>query len=278
MDPVIDVLELSEELRGPAPPTLVEVRWVREDPPGNSRGHIPGAYVVDLETELAGPAGLGGRHPLPSPCGFEETMRRAGVSMDRPVVVYDAGNAAMIAAARAWWMLRWAGHGNVRVLDGGMLNWSVAGHLVVPEPEPAWGPGDFIVRPGAMRVLDADQAAVVARAGLLLDARAPERYRGDFEPYDAMGGHIPGAVSAPAAQNVDEKGRFLTASALRDRFASLGAETAPEVATYCGSGVRASQQVLALERAGIPSGLYVGSWSDWSADPTRPVATGFRPC
>ncbi|MFH0518521.1 sulfurtransferase [Streptomyces sp. M41] len=277
MDPVIDSMLLAEELRGPAPPTVVEVRWDREDPRVGPRGHIPGAHVVDLAKVFAGPAGPGGRNPLPAPDDFEAAMREIGVSMDRPVVVYDPGYSAAVAAARAWWTLRWAGHENVRVLDGGMRDYSAAGHHVVADPDPPGRRGDFVVRPGGMDVLDAEQAAVVARSGLLLDARVGERYRGEFEPYDPVAGHIPGAVSAPAAYNVDERGLFLPPSALRERFASLGADTAPEVATYCGSGVRGSQQVLALERAGIPSGLYVGSWSDWSTDPTRPAATGPEP-
>ncbi|MFF8839953.1 sulfurtransferase [Streptomyces sp. NPDC015130] len=274
MNPIISASELLSESAGARPPVLLDVRWTLGGPPGRpayEAGHLPGAVYVDLDAELAGPPGSGGRHPLPDVAAFGAVMRRAGVSADRPVVVYDGGLGW--GAARAWWLLRWTGHQDVRVLDGGLAAWTGELSEKTPEPEP----GDFRPEPGALGLLDADGAAELARAGLLLDARAAERYRGDVEPIDRVGGHIPGAVSAPTTENVDADGRFLAAGALRDRFTALGAAEDVPVAVYCGSGVSGAHQVLALELAGIPAALYAGSWSEWSGDPARPVATGPDP-
>jgi thiosulfate/3-mercaptopyruvate sulfurtransferase len=235
-------------------------------------GHIPGAVYVDLDADLAGPAGAAGRHPLPDVASFGAVMRRAGVSADRDVVVYDGGQGW--AAARTWWMLRWTGHPSVRVLDGGLGAWEGPLETAVPSPVP----GTFEPVPGAVALLDADGAAALARSGILLDARAAERYRGDVEPIDRVGGHIPGAVSAPTSQNVAQDGRFLPADALASRFKSLGASgDSGEVGVYCGSGVSGAHEVLALAVAGIDAALYVGSWSEWSSDESRPVATGPEP-
>ncbi|MGA5873555.1 sulfurtransferase [Streptomyces cinereoruber] len=274
MKPIISASELLSESAGARPPVLLDVRWALGGPPGRpayDAGHLPGAVYVDLDTELAGPPGSGGRHPLPDPEVFGAAMRRAGVSADRPVVVHDGGSGW--GAARAWWLLRWAGHPDVRVLDGGLAAWTGELTEKVTAPEP----GDFRPEPGALGLLDADGAAAFARSGLLLDARAAERYRGDVEPIDRVGGHIPGAVSAPTTENVDAGGLFLAADALRDRFTALGAAEGTPVAVYCGSGVSGAHEVLALEIAGIPAALYAGSWSEWSADPSRPVATGPDP-
>jgi thiosulfate/3-mercaptopyruvate sulfurtransferase len=185
--------------------------------------------------------------------------------------VYDGGQGW--AAARAWWLLRWTGHPEVRVLDGGLAAWT--GTLSPELPAPA--PGTFAPAPGAVPLLDADGAAALARTGLLLDARAGERYRGEVEPIDPVGGHIPGALSAPTTENVAADGRFLPAAELADRFKALGASDAPEVGVYCGSGVSGAHEVLALAVAGIPAALYVGSWSEWSHDSSRPVAVGPDP-
>ncbi|OKK22764.1 3-mercaptopyruvate sulfurtransferase [Streptomyces sp. CB00455] len=269
--------ELKSELAGSRPPVLLDVRWQLGGPdqrPAYEAGHLPGAVYVDLDRELAGPAGSGGRHPLPDPEAFGAVMRRAGVSADVPVVVYDGGQGW--AAARAWWLLRWTGHPDVRVLDGGLTGWTSAGGDVTADRVPP-EEGDFKPTPGCVELLDADGAAARARAGILLDARAGERYRGEVEPIDPVGGHIPGAVSAPTTENVGPDGRFLPAEALRARFDALGASDGTQVGVYCGSGVSGAHEVLALEVAGIAAGLYAGSWSQWSADPDRPVATGPLP-
>jgi thiosulfate/3-mercaptopyruvate sulfurtransferase len=202
-------------------------------------------------------------------------MRRAGVSAGRPVVVYD--DADSTAAARAWWLLRYFGHTSVRVLDGGYRAWTAVGEPVSAGPAILVTPGDFTASPGHMALLDADGAAELARTGLLLDARAGERYRGEKEHVDPVAGHIPGAVSAPTADNLYTDGTFRTASDLAARFAGLGAAgdpAAPAVGVYCGSGVTAAHEVLALTLAGIPAALYVGSWSNWITEPDRPIATG----
>ncbi|MEU2621573.1 sulfurtransferase [Streptomyces sp. NPDC007157] len=279
MEAIINATELAADLAGPNPPVLLDVRWQLTTLGGAAfdgraeyaAGHLPGARYVDLDTELAGAPGERGRHPLPDLAVFGAAMRRAGVSAGRPVVVYDGGHGW--AAARAWWLLRWTGHPDVRVLDGGLPSWE--GALSADAAEPA--EGDFEPAPGALELLDADGAAALARAGVLLDARAGERYRGEVEPIDRIGGHIPGAVSAPTTENVGPDGRFLSAGELSDRFKALGTSAAAPVGVYCGSGVSAAHEVLALAVAGIPAALYVGSWSEWSADQSRPVAVGPDP-
>jgi thiosulfate/3-mercaptopyruvate sulfurtransferase len=199
-------------------------------------------------------------------------MRAAGVSSGRAVVVYDDGDA--MAAARGWWTLRYFGHPDVRVLDGGYRAWAEAG-LPVTTDRPAPAPGDFTAEPGHLPVLDAAGAQAAARDGLLLDARTGERYRGETEPVDPVAGHIPGAVSAPTAGNANPDGTFRTPAELAARFTALGAVPgATPVGAYCGSGVTAAHEILALALAGLPAALYVGSWSDWITDPARPVATG----
>jgi thiosulfate/3-mercaptopyruvate sulfurtransferase len=268
--------ELAALLAGGRPPTLLDVRWRLGGPPGRelyAAGHVPGAVFIDLDHDLAGPPGDGGRHPLPEATGFEAAMRRAGVRDDRLVVVYD--DADSTAAARAWWLLGYFGHPSVRVLDGGFRAWTTAGQPVESgtSPTPVTS-GDFTARPGHRPLLDAGGAAALARTGLLLDARARARYRGETEPVDKVAGHIPGAVSAPTAENVSPDGTFLAARDLTARFASLGVTSDSDVGVYCGSGVTAAHEALALTLAGIPAAVYVGSWSNWIADPSRPVATG----
>ncbi|WP_107122576.1 sulfurtransferase [Streptomyces dysideae] len=282
MNAIISATELASELAGQNPPVLLDVRWqltmakAAGEPPFDGRaeyaaGHIPGAVYVDLDRELASAPGTRGRHPLPDLAVFGAAMRRAGVSAGTPVVVYDGGQGW--GAARAWWLLRWTGHPDVRVLDGGLPVWE--GELPVDVPEPA--EGDFEPKPGAVEMLDGDGAAALARSGVLLDARAGERYRGEVEPIDPVGGHIPGAVSAPTNDNVGADGRFLPAEELGARFKALGAVEGADVGVYCGSGVSGAHEVLALAVAGIPAALYVGSWSEWSSDPSRPVAVGPDP-
>jgi thiosulfate/3-mercaptopyruvate sulfurtransferase len=266
---------LARELAGEPGPVLLDVRWRLGGPPGLDtyrEGHLPEAVFIDLDRDLAAPPGPGGRHPLPDTAAFQEAMWVAGVNQDRPVVVYDDRDAT--AAARAWWLLRYHGHENVRALDGGYQAWLAAG-LPVSKADPARPPGDFTARPGHMPVLDAAGAQSTARTGLLLDARTGERYRGEQEPVDPVAGHIPGAVSAPTAGNVNPDGTFRSLAELAARFAALGAGSqAGPVGVYCGSGVTAAHEVLALEVVGLPAALYVGSWSNWITDPARPVATG----
>jgi len=299
--PLISVSQLAGALAGGPAPVLIDVRWRLGGPAGIDSyraGHLPGAVYLDLDRQLAGAPGQGGRHPLPDTADFESAMRGAGVSDGSEVVVYDESDATI--AARAWWMLRYYGHQSVRVLDGGYRAWTAAG-LPTSTADPAPAPGDFTARPGQMPVLDAASAASLARSGILLDARAPARYRGETEPIDPVAGHIPGAISAPTAENVTSDGVFRPAADLRARFADLGiappdpdhgsghdgaqppgragtpANTSPAVGTYCGSGVTAAHELLALELAGIPAALYVGSWSGWVTDPQRPVANGPQP-
>lgn len=273
-----------------APVTLLDVRWSLSGPPGRdgyAAGHIPSARFVDLDHQLAAPTapdGTGGRHPLPSADDFQAAMQSLGVSDDQQVVVYDAADST--SAARAWWLLRYFSHSDVRVLDGGYAAWAAAGLPIVLGDEPdapgtfaasgTSGGGNFIAVPGAMPLLDADAAAKLAIEGVLLDARAAARFRGEIEPIDPVAGHIPGAVSAPTTDNVGPDDRFLAAEVLRTRFASLGANgtNGRDIGVYCGSGVTAAHQVLALEQAGIKAALYAGSWSDWVSNPSRPVATG----
>ncbi len=279
MDVLTSPERLTADLAGPRPPVLLDVRWRLVGPPGLAdyrAGHVPGAVFVDLDTDLAGPPGPGGRHPMPAAAAFQAAMRRAGVRDAHPVVAY--GDADPAAASRAWWMLRYFGHEQVAVLDGGYPGWlETGGRAESGDVLPAV-PGDFTARPGQMPALDADGAAALARTGVLLDARAIERYRGESEPVDPVAGHIPGALSAPSAGNVDSRGRFLAPTQLRARFAVAGARRhGGPVGAYCGSGITAAQQVLALALAGIPAALYVGSWSDWIADPARPVASGPEP-
>ncbi|GAA0377929.1 sulfurtransferase [Acrocarpospora corrugata] len=269
MNPLISAESLATE-----PVTLLDVRWRLGGPPGVDayhEGHIPGAVFCDLEHDLASPPGSGGRHPLPSAADFQAAMRRLGVSASRPVVVYDEADST--AAARAWWLLRYFGHPDVRVLDGGLRAWTRAG-LPTTKDIPDTPGGDFTATPGGMPTLTAAEAADLATTGLLLDARAPERYRGETEPIDPVAGHIPGAVNAPTTQNVEPGGPFHSADFLRERFNTLGAVNDVPVGTYCGSGVTAAHQVLALEIADIPAALYVGSWSHWITDPSRPIALG----
>ncbi|MFC7583176.1 sulfurtransferase [Nonomuraea antimicrobica] len=202
--------------------TVLDVRWRLGGPPGLEsyrEGHIGGAVYCDLDTDLAARPGRGGRHPLPGAAAFQGAMRRLGVRGGRPVVVYD--DAAGTVAARAWWTLRYFGHHDVRVLDGGLPAWIAAGLPIAKEvPEPV--EGDFTARPGGMPVLTADEAAALPGRGVLLDARAGERYRGEVEPVDPAAGHVPGAVSAPTTGNVGPDGRFLDPRELRARFAGLG--------------------------------------------------------
>ena len=270
--PLIGVDELAH-LMAEGDCTVLDVRYQMGGPSGPEEyaaGHVPGAAYVDLDTALAGTPGSRGRHPLPEVAIFEEAMRVAGVSDDRPVVVYDdwAGR----AAARCWWLLRWAGHRDVRVLDGGWSAWVEQGHetATTTSTPPL---GDFTARPGQLPVLEPDEVLAFAGANVLVDARNPERFRGEVEPVDPVAGHIPGAVNVPTGANLTDDGRFRDPEELARVYAA-GRDR--EVAAYCGSGVTAAHDILAMAVAGIDAALYPGSWSEWVADPERPVATGDR--
>lgn len=271
MNVLISADELGTALGSDHPPVLLDVRWQLGGPPGHEsylEGHIPGAVYVDLDTELARHSEpTEGRHPLPEVADLQAAARRWGISEGDSVVVYDAvGNTS---AARAWWLLRWAGIADVRLLDGALGAWTSAGHsLATDDVAPA--PGTVTLTPGHLPVLPFDR--VQTYEGLLLDARAAERYRGEVEPVDPKAGHIPGAVSAPTVDNLGPDGRFLPAEELRARFAALGVQDGSPTATYCGSGVTAAHQIAALAIAGYDAALFPGSWSQWS-NHDLPVAT-----
>ncbi|WP_127126576.1 sulfurtransferase [Georgenia sp. SYP-B2076] len=278
---LVTAAALRHELAGPRPPALLDVRWSLAEPDGRGAyhaGHLPGAGFVDLDRELAAPPSpAAGRHPLPAPADLQAAARRWGLRDGAPVVVYD--DAGGTSAARAWWLLRWAGLTDVRLLDGGLPAWRAAGFdLETGDAAPA--PGDVVLPLAAgtaaegLPTTDGDGAAAWPSAGVLLDARAPERFRGEREPVDPRAGHIPGALSAPTTQNLADDGRFRGDAELRRRFADLGVRGGAPVAVYCGSGVTAAHEVAALAAVGVAATLYPGSWSQWSADPARPVATG----
>ncbi|TQC50576.1 sulfurtransferase [Rhodococcus sp. WS4] len=276
---MMTVDELAQSLRSNAPPALLDVRWALGDTEGRQHyldAHIPGAVFVDLDTELAAPGTPElGRHPLPTVTDLQDAARRWGIRAGRPVVVYD--NTGNLAAARAWWLLRWAGVADTTMLDGGLGAWKSAGHPTRSGDEQPRLHGDVVLTAGHLPTLTADEAAELAAAGHLLDARAAERYSGQTEPIDPRAGHIPGARSVPTSQNLGPDGRFAPAEALRERFAAVGAGPGRPVGVYCGSGVTAAHQVAALALAGVDAALYPGSWSQWSSDPDRPVATGPDP-
>ncbi len=273
MSSLISVNDLAA-LLGDDDLVILDVRWRLQGPSGResyAAGHLPGAVFVDLDADLAGPAGDGGRHPLPDPADFEAAMRRAGVRSTSRVVAYDDGD--LVPAARAWWLMRWAGHEAVQVLDGGYAAWTAAGRpttdtVVSPTP------GDLVVVPGQMPVVDADGAARLATDGVLVDARQPVRFRGEAEPIDPVAGRIPGAVNVPATALIDEAGRLLAPDSLHAVYAAVGVNPDTNVGAYCGSGVTAAHTVLALDQLGIRAALYPGSWSHWIRDPARPVERG----
>jgi thiosulfate/3-mercaptopyruvate sulfurtransferase len=250
---------------------IADVRWSLERGPARDdyiAGHIPGAVFVDLDHDLSQPTGPG-RHPFPSPEHFARAMRRAGVSARTRVVAYDDVGGSV--AARLWWLLRFYGHDDVAVLDAGLQAWE--GPL-----QQSWvhvAEGDFrAATPPRAQVLDFDAVRTLSSDTVLLDARAPERYRGETEPIDPRAGHIPGAVSAFWKGNLGPDGRFLTTAELRKRFTGLGVRADSLPVAYCGSGVNACHDLLALELAGLRGRLYAGSWSDWSGRPEAPVELG----
>jgi thiosulfate/3-mercaptopyruvate sulfurtransferase len=254
---------------------ILDVRWRLDRPNGSAEyreGHIPGAVYVDLDTELAAHgAPTDGRHPLPTLEQLVDAARSWGLNVGDRVVVYD--DFQSVPASRAWWLLTNAGFADVRVLDGGLEAWRSAGHPVETGERTAER-GTVELTEGNLPTIGLADAAKFPTAGVLLDARAPERYRGEVEPMDPRAGHIPGAINAPASINFGPDGMFLSPEQLRERYAALGVVDGVAVASYCGSGVTASQTVLALSIAGISSALFPGSWSQWSQHPELPAATG----
>jgi thiosulfate/3-mercaptopyruvate sulfurtransferase len=271
---LISAEALRSALRADGAPVVLDVRWALGDAHGFDHyleAHIPGAVYVDLETELAAPVSPGsGRHPLPDVADLQAAARRWGIGQGSTVVVYD--NVGGLSAARAWWLLRWGGLTDVHILDGALAGWLAGGFPVeIGEHKPSLG--DVVLTGGGLPVITADEAAALPAHGVLLDARAGERYRGEVEPIDPRAGHIPGAISAPTAENLTTAGSFGSAATLGERFRALGVEPGTTVGVYCGSGVTAAHEIAALAIAGIDAALYPGSWSAWSADPDRPVET-----
>lgn len=246
-----------------------------------AESHLPGAFFLSLDHDLAGPKGDGrsGRHPLPDPATLRARLESIGLTDARQLVVYDADNASF--AGRLWWLARWIGHEAVAVLDGGLRAWREAGFPLSSETRPPPVPGRLSVRAPLERaasvgMLMADQSA---RSLRIIDARAPERWRGDTEPLDPVAGHIPGALNRPLQHNLRPDARFKPAEILRGEFARILAGHDPShVVHSCGSGVSACHNLLAMRHAGLTGAwLYAGSWSEWCADPARPVARGDQP-
>jgi thiosulfate/3-mercaptopyruvate sulfurtransferase len=252
---------------------VIDLRWYLDGRSGRAAyetGHIPGAVFVDLDREVTGLTPGQGRHPLPVREDFEKAMRRAGVGRGSHVVVYD--DQGGFSAGRLWWLLRYFGHADVAVLDGGLRAWS--GELSTQAAQVP--PGDFVASAARESAkLDFEELRQSAAGLVLLDARSGERFRGEVEPIDPRAGHIPGARHAAWQANLDAEKRFLPPGELRRHFQQLGVRTGDQVVAYCGSGVSACHNLLALEVAGLPGArLYPGSWSDWSTREDAPVATG----
>jgi thiosulfate/3-mercaptopyruvate sulfurtransferase len=246
-------------------------------PAAYAQGHLPRAWFMHQDSDLAGPkTGSNGRHPLPNRDAMRQRLEAIGLSDERQLVAYDAHGGMF--AGRLWWLARWLGHRAVAVLDGGLPAWTGAGFPLTREAPAPETPGRLSERPSLVTSFDAQAvlANLVTRERLLVDARAPERYRGETEPMDPVAGHIPGALNRPFQQNLRPDGRFKPAEVLRQEFdALLGGRPAANLIHQCGSGVTACHNLLAMEHAGlVGSALYPGSWSEWCADPSRPVAVG----
>ncbi|MEX3582905.1 MAG: sulfurtransferase [Burkholderia sp.] len=281
---LISAGNLAERLAADPDSVLVfDCRFDLADPDAGSQtyaaGHLPGTHYLHLDRDLSGPkTGNNGRHPLPSRDTLVATLAAKGLRANQQVVSYDAQGG--MYAARLWWLLRWLGHDSVAVLDGGLQAWQAAGQLLT-QAAPAAPAGDFRAQPPLATVIDA--AAVVAnlasKSRLVVDARSPDRYRGENEPLDPVGGHIPGAANRFFKDNLNAEGRFKSGHELREDWTRvIGEQPANNVILQCGSGVTACHNALAMEIAGFHNPLlYTGSWSEWSADPSRPVATGPNP-
>lgn len=276
-DSLVSVAWLAEHLDDPTV-QVVDVRSYLMEP---NRGreeylaeHISGAVFMSLDHDLARPPYDGpGRHPIPAPEAFAAAAGRSGIGPDTLVVAYDAGGGAW--AARLWWLLRYFGHEQVALLDGGWQAWQAAGlpTVVGAETAPA---ATFTAQPRPAMVVDADAVDDLRTRSeaVVIDARAAERYQGLTEPIDRKAGHVPGAHNVPFATNLNPDMTFKSPDHLREQYAAVGADTAETVVCYCGSGVTAAHDIFALRLLGIDAKLYEGSWSDWSNDPERPVATG----
>ncbi|WP_431265567.1 sulfurtransferase [Roseateles chitinivorans] len=282
-DGLVSVGQLQALMNSSAPPLIVDVRFDLADTAAGERayaaGHLPGAFYLNLDRDLSGPkqdafGAFRGRHPLPEREAFAARLRAIGMTPGRQLVAYDAADG--MYAARVWWMLRWLGHAQVAVLDGGFAAWQQAGGVVTSEVPPAGATASF--EPSAP--LEAPWSAQELLAGLgkvrLIDARAGERFRGEVEPLDAQAGHIPGATNRFFKSNLTPEGRFKPADQLREEFSALlGPQGADGTVHQCGSGVTACHNLLAMHHAGLPgSRLYPGSWSEWSANPRLPLAKG----
>ncbi len=267
--------ELAELLSSSTPPVVLDVRnenGVPDGRPEYAAGHIPGAFYVDLPTELVGPAeARRGAGPLPTITDLQACARSWGIDNGDAIVVYD--NVFGTKAGRAWFVLRWAGVESVRLLDGGYAAWLSAGYPI-STVEPAPGQGNVDLSEGHLPILEADDAAEIATTGILLDARGYEQYVGKPTEGGRRTGHIPGAIAAPTRQNLSGDGLLLDEDQLLERFAALGIDGCRPVGLYCGSGVAAAHELAVLFSVGAPGRLYVGSFSEWSADPERPVAIG----
>jgi thiosulfate/3-mercaptopyruvate sulfurtransferase len=275
---LITATELADLIEAGDPLTILDVRWRLDEPDGQAaylEGHLPGAVYVSLDEDLSDHTVTGrGRHPLPSGRSLEAAARRWGIQQDSLVVVYDDWNRA--GSARAWWVLTAAGLAKVRILDGGLGAWRSSGREL--ETGPAIPQGGNVTVPhddlyaGARPTLTAEQAG--AGAVTLLDARAPERYRGDVEPVDAVAGHIPGARNLPSGSVLAADGTFLGDYALAQQLSDRSIDGAGPLGAYCGSGVTAAIAIAALAAMGREVALYPGSWSEWSSDPSHAVARG----
>jgi thiosulfate/3-mercaptopyruvate sulfurtransferase len=279
---LIDTERLAGRLSDPAL-VIVDCQFDLHNPPWGEReylaAHVPGAVYADLNRDLAGvKTGANGRHPLPDPAALTDTFGRLGIGPGVQVVAYDQDTG--MYASRLWWLLRWLRHPAVAVLDGGLAAWRSEGRPTRSGAEQR-APRKFAGHPDASLVAETtvvEQIAAGRATGQLLDARAAERYRGEIEPIDRIAGHIPTAANRFFKDNLDATGRFLSRDELRVQLAEcLGSASPDTVVSYCGSGVTACHNLLALEHAGLQGGrLYPGSWSEWSSGERRPVATGDR--
>ncbi|HEX4508524.1 MAG TPA: sulfurtransferase [Burkholderiaceae bacterium] len=276
--PLVSAEALRSALAAGAMPVILDCSFDLADTGAGRRAfeqaHLPGAFHAHLDTDLAGAkTGRNGRHPLPDRAAWAATLGRWGVGASTPVIAYDAQGG--MYAARAWWMLLWVGHAAASVLDGGLAAWRDAGGAVESgSGTPGKGLPPYPISVSRVPTMDADTLQASLGRVTLLDARAGERFRGEVEPLDARAGHIPGARSRFFKDNLQADGRFLPAPELRAVFEAFGAEPA-HIVHQCGSGVTACHNLLAMEAAGMRgSVLYPGSWSEWSADPARPIAVG----